>query len=63
MTFCKKLAQATKNGYDIEVWENTNKFESMPYYEITIGKNGIAYDVIKTAKTTWKRKFKELTEN
>lgn len=60
MTFCKQLAKATKDGYEIEAYENTDKFESVPYYDITISKDGIVCDVIKTAKTTWKRKFKEL---
>lgn len=60
MTFCKRIAKAAKNGYEIEAWENVDKYSAIPYYEITIGKDGIAYQVIKTAKTTWKRKFKEL---
>ena len=63
MTLCKQLASAKKDGYDISVYESIDKFETVSRYEITIEKDGIAYDVIKTAKTTWKRKFKELIES
>ena len=62
MTICKLLAEAEKNGKTISVYENVDKFSACPYYEISISKDGIAYEVIKTAKTTWKRKFNELTK-
>lgn len=60
MTFCKLLAEKETNGKTISAWENIDKYSSVPYYEITVSENGNAYEVIKTARTTWKKKFKEI---
>lgn len=64
MTVCKQLARFEKeNGDVITAWERYEKDSRCPRYEITIaghGSNFINYgDVIKCAKTTWKRKFNE----
>ena len=63
MTICKKLASAEKHGKEIEAWEKHDEYSLSPRYEITISRDGIAEDVIKAAKTTWKRKFVELVED
>ena len=60
MTFCKCLAKAEKDGKIISAWENTEKFSKYPHYEITVSVNGVVVDVTRTAKTTWKKKFKEI---
>lgn len=62
MTFCKTLAEVVKDEQTISAVELWDKFDAAPHYEIYLSRNGIVYDVHKTAKTTWKRKFKELTK-
>lgn len=60
MTVCNLLAKKTKDGKKISAWKNYEKFSSTPCYEITISKDGIVLEEIKTARTTWKKKFNEL---
>lgn len=60
MTFCKPLAKKEKDGKTITAWENLDKDSRIPRYEITISRDGIAYEVIKVARTTWKKKFNEI---
>ena len=60
MTFCKILAQAQRGPDTVTAYELTEKFERVPHYEIIEARDGIAHTVTKTAKTTWKRKFKEI---
>lgn len=60
MTVCNLLAEKTKDGRKISAWKNYDKFCSVPRFEITISKDGIALETIKTARTTWKKKFNEL---
>ena len=62
MTFCKVLAEKEKGNDLITAYELWDKGSNRPHYEITVSRESIAYLVIPTAKTTWKRKFKELTE-
>ena len=57
MTFCVKLAEKTQGDYRISAWEETEKFETIPTYSIMIEKNDTVYEVIKCARTTWKRRF------
>lgn len=62
MTVCKILAQG-KNGLDdITVYEKYEKYDSRPYYEITVSRDGIAYLCEKTARTTWKKRFHEIID-
>lgn len=63
MTFCKVLKQSTIGPDTVTAYENYDKFCSVPYYEIVVSRDGIGYQVEKTAKTTWRRKFKEMTAN
>lgn len=60
MTFCKVLAQKKVDDDTITAYELIDKYDAVPRYEIVISKDEIARLVIKTAKTTWKRKFNEL---
>ncbi len=60
MTFCKVLAETEKNGRTVTAYELWEKNEAAPHYEIYISREGIAWDTYKTAKTTWRRKFREL---
>lgn len=62
MTFCKVLKQATIGGYTVTAYENTEKFCTVPYYEIVTDRDGIAVDVEKTAKSTWRRKFRQIAD-
>jgi hypothetical protein len=62
MTVCKLLAEKGKDGKTISAWENLDKYSRVPYYEITVSRDSIAYQVIKTARTTWKKKFKEVCD-
>ena len=65
MTFCKELARAEhRHGDIVTAWELWEKNSRIPHYEITIARGGSAFisygDTIKTAKTTWRKKFKEV---
>lgn len=62
MTISKCLATASKGKDDFTVYESYEKFSAVPHYEIVVSRDGIGYQVIKTAKTTWRKKFKELTK-
>ena len=59
MTFCKVLATAKRDDDDITAYEKTT-YEGSVSYEIVISRNSFAYLVEPTAKTTWKKKFKQL---
>lgn len=60
MTFCKILAEAQRGPDTVTAYEKTEKFSAGRSYEIIESRAGIAYSVTKTAKTTWKKKFKEI---
>ena len=60
MTFCKELASKETSRGTATAWELWDKYDSAPRYEITISLDSIAYEVIKTAKTTWRRALKSL---
>lgn len=62
MTFCKVLKSATVGKDTVTAYENTDKYSTVPYYEIVVSRDGIGYHVEKTARTTWRKKFKEMTE-
>ena len=62
MTICKVLAQGKRDGYDVLVYEKYEKYCGNPYYEIIVAENGIAKLSEKTAKTTWKKRFKEIID-
>lgn len=62
MTFCKILKSAQVGKDTVEAYENYDKFGIVPYYEIVVSRDGIGYRVEKTAKTTWRRKFKQVAE-
>lgn len=64
MTFSKFLKGIEKGGKVYIASENYSKYSSVPYYEITISEKGscFASEVIKTSRTTWKRKLNELVK-
>lgn len=62
MTICKVLKTAEKDGVTITAYENYEKFSAVPHYSISLSKDGIGFAEIKTAKTTWRKKFAELAE-
>lgn len=62
MTFVKTLKQAEKNGKTITATENIGKFSNVPYYHIIISRDGIAEQIIQTAKTTWEKKFDKIVK-
>lgn len=62
MTFYKILAEGKNGEYDITVYEKHEKFATNPTYEIVVSRNGIAHLAFPTAKTTWKKKFRQFTE-
>jgi len=61
MTVVKQLASDERNGIAVTATENWDKFSSVPYYEISVARGSMAFLVIKTARTTWRRKFREVT--
>lgn len=60
MTICKMLATAKRDEDTITAYELWDKFSAVPRYEITVSCDGIARLVQPTAKTTWKKRFKEM---
>lgn len=60
MTVCKVLATAKRDDDTITAYELWDKFSAVPRYEITVSRDGIAMLVQPTAKTTWKKRFKEM---
>ena len=62
MTFCKQLKTAKIGNETITAYENYEKFSTVPYYEIIVSREEIALEVIKTAKTTWRKKFNQIME-
>lgn len=60
MTICKMLATAKRDEDTITPYELWDKFSAAPRYEITVSRDGIARLVQPTAKTTWKKRFKEM---
>ena len=61
MTFCKVLATGKNGNDDIIAYEKT-AYEGSVSYEIVVARDGFARLVEKTAKTTWRKKFKEWTK-
>lgn len=59
MTFSERLAEATSNGKTVTAYKSIDKYASIYTYEITVANNGIAFEVIPAAKTTWKKKYNE----
>lgn len=62
MTICKTLATAEHNGITVTAKELLEKFAVVPHYEITVSRAGELYvtEVYKTARTTWKNRYKEI---
>lgn len=61
MTVCKLLAEKTKDDKTISAWEKYDKFSVNPRYEITVSKNNVVQEVVRTARTTWRKRFNEFT--
>lgn len=62
MTFCKILSEMQNGKKTVTAIEEYEKFSSVPRYSVVVSVDGIAVDVIRTAKTTWKKRFREETE-
>ena len=60
MTFYKTLKRENKNGQTVTAYEKYEKFSTVPEYEIVVSKDSLGYQVIPTARTTWKNKFKNV---
>lgn len=60
MTICKLLATARRDEDTISAYELWDMFSAVPRYEITVSRDGIARLIQPTAKTTWKKRFKEM---
>lgn len=64
MTISKVLAEGkNRSGKDIIVYERMEKYARLPKYEIVVAENSVAITCEKTARTTWKKRFNELTNN
>lgn len=60
MTIYKTLKEQTVNGKTITAYEYTDKYESRPKYCVVVSRDGLGYLNIKTARTTWAKKFNEI---
>ena len=58
MTFYRTLKSENKNGKTVTAYEKTEKNATAPEYEIVVSIGSLGYEVIPTARTTWKSKFK-----
>ncbi len=64
MTICKLLKEAKlANGDTVSAWELTEKYETVPHYEVSVCRNSIELYSVKCAKTTWRKRFKEIVGN
>lgn len=63
MTFCKELAKAERNGKIISAWELSDFGCGAKRYEVSVSVDGIAYQTVQTARTTWRKKFREVLDN
>ena len=58
MTLCNLLmARTLPGGKTVEAWEKTDKHAVEPRYEIIVSRDGLALEIIQTARTTWKKKY------
>ena len=62
MIFCKVLVTGKRDDDDITAYEKYEKYSAVPQYSIVVSRDGIARLKFKTAKTTWKKRFKEMCE-
>ena len=62
MTFCKKLKSEKIGRLTVSAYENYEKFSAVPDYIITISEDGIGLAEYKTARTTWRKKYKETAD-
>ena len=60
MTVCTTLAEKRKGGKVITASKRIDKDSTICEYTITVSENGFSVDVIKTAKSTWKKRFNEM---
>ena len=60
MTFYEILSEKEKAGKTITAYRKTEKFSRVASYEIVTSKDGIAIDIEKAARTTWKKKFENM---
>ena len=60
MTFCDRLMSRKKGEKIITAWRLMDKNAQTFRYEITVSVDGIAQEAIKTARTTWRRKFDDV---
>ena len=60
MTFCKVLATAQRDDDTVTAYEKTDYGCAVPSYEIVVSRGGFARLVEKTARTTWRKRFKEM---
>lgn len=65
MTYCKTLKRhELPNGDTVTAYECWEKFAAAPCYEVVLSRKGsplVGYgDVYKCAKTTWRKKFREV---
>lgn len=62
MTFYKVLAEK-ENGKDtVTAYEKQDKYSTLKQYTILVSRDGISLYEIQTARTTWKKKFNEITK-
>ena len=61
MTIYRPLKIAvTDKGYCVTAARKQEKFSNVWTYEIHVAKDGIGIEEIRTARTTWQRKYKAI---
>ena len=60
MTICNRLAKYSDGSVTITAVECYDKYSNVPWYEINVSDGMWICDTYKTARTTWKRKFKSV---
>ena len=60
MTICKVLKTASRGDDEITAYEKVDVGSAVPRYEIVVSRDGFARLVESTARTTWKKRFREM---
>jgi len=64
MTIYKTLKETVRNdGMTVTAYEYIEKYSNVKNYIIVESKDGIGLFVSRCAATTWKRKFKQISNN
>lgn len=63
MTFCEVLARSPLgDGREVIASKEVDAWTGRVSYAVMVCRGSVAYEVIRTARTTWKKKFAEVAK-